>query len=361
MTRATVSPLTRLAVVGTVLVLAAWGLLLAAGRADSQPALPEVPAGELLASVVDAVEAEPTISGEVVASLELGLPDLPVEGLEAEGGLAALAGDRRLRVASSPDGFRVAELRDTSERAFVTDFATAWTWDSDSLQATRYEAGERRASAEVLPFGAQPGAPLSALPFTSDGLAALDDSTEVRVVRTAETAGRAVYRVILDPRTDDTLVDRVELDIDAVQRLPLRLAVFSRGAAEPAAEVAWTSVSFDPIDPATFTFTPPPGSSVTEGGHEAPELPAAPPSAGSRPAVLGEGWTSVVAVPTDGPLLAVPGAEAEAGAGPALPADLLPYSGPLLSAREVEVDGQTYLLVGAVPQASLEAAAAQLP
>jgi len=362
-------PASRLVAAAAVLVVALGGLLVAAGRADSQPALPEVPADELLASVVDAVRAEPTVSGELSASLDLGLPDLPVEGLEAEGGLAALAGDRRLRVASSPDGFRVADLRETAERVFVTDFATAWTWNSDTLEATRYSAGERQASAEILPFGAEPDAPLSALPFTSDGLAALDDSTEVRVVRTAETAGRAVYRLVLDPRTDETLVDRVELDVDAVQRLPLRLAVFSRGAAEPAAEVAWTSVSFDPIDPETFTFTPPPGATVTEGGHEPggpghgrgrPDSAVPPPLPGAgEPIVLGDGaWATVVAIPTDGPI-EVP--EGEATDGPALPADLLPYSGPLLSAREAEVDGQTYLLVGAVPQSSLEAAVAELP
>jgi len=372
-------PASRLVAAAAVMVVALGGLLLAAERADSQPALPEVPADELLASVVDAVRAEPTVSGELSASLDLGLPDLPVEGLETEGGLAALAGDRRLRVASSPDGFRVADLRETAERVFVTDFATAWTWNSDTLEATRYSAGERQASAEILPFGAEPDAPLSALPFTSDGLAALDDSTEVRVVRTAETAGRAVYRLVLDPRTDETLVDRVELDVDAVQRLPLRLAVFSRGAAEPAAEVAWTSVSFDPIDPATFTFTPPPGATVTEGGHEPggpgpghgsghgrghgrglPDSAVPPPSAGAgEPIVLGDGaWATVVAIPTDGPIEMPDG---EATDGPALPADLLPYSGPLLSAREAEVDGQTYLLVGAVPQSSLEAAVAELP
>jgi len=365
--------------VAAVLALVAGLVLAGAQVARSQSALPEVTAAELLASVAERGEDPLTISGDLDASVELGLPDVGgFEGLAGDQGegLAALTGDRRLRIARSPDGVRLAELGDSSERAFVTDGETAWTWDSSTLTATRYEvpAGARdRAESDPAARMADP------LALAEDALAAVDGSTDVTVSGTGRVAGRDTYQLVLTPRTDATLVGRVVLDIDGEERVPLRAAVYARGAEAPSIDAGFTSVSFAAIDPATFTFTPPPGTTVEEGDapadrdledvdrrelaeHARERAAQGRDAAEGRGRTIGEGWDRVVAFPVDVAALTDRAAE-EGGDAAGLAGQvqgLLPFSGPLFSAAQVEVDGESWLLVGAVPQAGLQAAAEQL-
>lgn len=334
------------ALVVSALAVIALGAL--SGRAAlSSPSLPPVAADDLAASVARALEAGPTVSGEVAATADLGLPALPDElGDGAGDALGALSGDRRLRVWRSPDGLRVAELRRTAERALVVGPTDAWTWDSETQEATHvgpYDAGERPRRDARDP-----------LEMARRALAALDDSTTVSVAANARVAGRDAYTLVLEPRTDATLVGRVEISVDAERRLPLRAAVYARGADTPAIEGAYTAVSFDPINPATFTFTPPPGATVVEHEHRAHDHR---PDAGSGdasfepPRTFGSGWATVVAMPVTVPADA---------SGPSAIRGLLPFSGPLLSARMVSVDGTDWLLAGAVPQAALAEVEPQL-
>lgn len=366
-------PRTAVAVLAALLLVAGV-LVLTAARADSQPPLPEIGAAELLVSVRDAAEDPPPVAADVTASLALGLPEVEFEGAEELSAGSELAGDKRLRVWRSDDGFRVAELRDSSERALITDGETLWTWDSTDLEVVR----------TLLPDGMDhertgPAQTADPLELARQALAAVDESTEVTVERTSRVAGRDAYRLVLEPRTDGTLVGRVELDIDAEERLPLRAAVYARGAAEPAVEAAYATVSFDEIDPATFAFVPPPGATVTERPLPAPPTDAEHEAFGQRyaeqlaqaedaaagppePVVVGEGWTTVVAVPTGGRLAEAgdTGAAGDAGGAAQQLTGLLPFSGPLFSVRTETVDGEEYLLVGAVPQEGLQAAAAEL-
>jgi hypothetical protein len=177
-------------------------------------------------------------------------------------------------------------------------------------------------------------------------LAALDPSTAVSVAAGARVAGRPAYVLRLVPRTRETLVGRVEVAVDAARRVPLRVAVYARGAAKPAVQAAFTRVRFGPVDPATFSFRPPPGATVRrpglpEGRGRAPEY---------LPRTFGTGWATVVALPLPGS--ATPGPELTA---------LLPFSGPLFSARLAARGEDRWLLYGAVPQAALVAAEAKLP
>ncbi|MBA3728527.1 MAG: hypothetical protein H0W94_04920 [Actinobacteria bacterium] len=75
--------------------------------------------------------------------------------------------------------------------------------------------------------------------------------------------------------------------------------------------------------------------------------------------LFGESWATVVALRLPSPELAE-GAGAEANAAYALLEQVLPFSGPLFSARLVESGGPEWLLYGAVPQATLAAVASEL-
>jgi hypothetical protein len=172
---------------------------------------------------------------------------------------------------------------------------------------------------------------------------------------TTWVAGRAAYTVALVPTSRDTLVGRIEVAIDAETRLPLRLRIFPRGSLDPAIEAGFTSVDLGPIDPAMFTFTPPPGATVKRVPANAGGIASEPPALGGVPAAgdmpevrtFGEGFGLVVAVRlTDVPKDLRP---------------LFPYAGPLGSADLVERGDHAWILAGAVAPEGLARVEPKLP
>src|SRR5680860_1363397 len=356
------------ALLTAVLVAALLGL--GAQAAVSAPRLPEVAADELIASVLRAADDPPPVSGELAATLGLGLPELP--GAAQDSPLADLLGESRLRVERSADGLRAALLGTASERLVVTDGDTLSTWDSQTLEVNRWklpdEGGTGDTGGTDSTGGTTPGHGPMAF---SDPLAlaiplveSLSEGADVAVDGTARVAGRSAYRLAVVPADPVTTLGRVELDVDADTRVPLRVALYARGAVAPSIELAWTQVSFAPVDPALFDFTPPPGSVVTEHAGPVPWSkdsgksglpgmlnpgPAAGPSGGDHGGeVIGAGYSAVAVLPLATELPS----EAQA---------LLPLDGPLLSARVASVRGEPALLLGLVPLSRLDEVAAELP
>jgi hypothetical protein len=261
----------------------------------------------------------------------------------------------------------VADLVTAGERDLYVSKRDVWAWDSTSY--TAYHLGPF-----PMPFGRAAGqrempvAPNTLVPdpnqLAARALEAIDSSTAVSVGHARRTAGRDAYVLVLQPRTSDTLVGRVEISVDAARRVPLGVDVFPRNSARAAVSVDFTSVSFGPIKPSTFNFTPPAGARVvrppldTLGGRTtATTGPAIP--AGVKPEnlvrVFGKGWAEVLAVrlPASSQL-------AKATRGSAL-TSLLPFSGPLFSVRLVDRGDHSWLVAGLVPQAALVKVQAKLP
>lgn len=332
-----------------LLVVLGLGAGVAVARASSPPDLPPITAERLLASMLRAAGSPPPVSGEVAATIDLGIPRI-AEGpaAHAASGIDALWGDHRLRVWRSSDGFRIADLRPTSERALIVDRRqrVAWTWDSKGLTAHRFGPWP------VLDMHDHdhPSTMLDPMSLARRLLDAVDPSTEVRLAEPRTVAGRDAYVLVAEPRTTGTLIGRVEVAVDADRRLPLSVAVFARGRADAPLSAEYTRVSFEPIDPGTFAFDPPEGAKVTE--HAPPVRRNDPPEGFPPPArVFGKGWTSVLAVRMP--------PEAVREMDPRL-SSLLPFSGPLFSARIATTPSGTWFLVGMVPQSGLAAAEAEL-
>lgn len=366
--------MTRTRPTALLLTAAAVAVILVAGAtaAISAPSLPAVTPEELVASVLGAERPE-AVSGELTATLGLGLPALPVEA--EEGGLADLLRPMRLRLERSPDGLRAALLRDRSERLLVTDGRTLSTWDSRTFTVTQHELPRGSAPDGAKAHGDWSDVDPAVLAQRLVGLLARHGT--VTVDGTARVAGRAAYQLALVPDDAQTTVGRVEVDVDEETRTALRVAVHARGATAPSLEVAWTRVSFDPVDPALFAFTPPPGAEIVdpgqERGHDASRsgephadeavagllgalaaLPGGP--------LVGSGFSTVAVLPLPGAAAgaAAPGDEGT-GDGPDVAglAALLPLDGPLLSARVADLGGTPVVLLGFVPLSHLDAVAAE--
>lgn len=337
-----------------------------AGASDASDDLPPRTAAELLVAVTEAdVDG---LSGTVVSTSKLGLPELP----GGETGSAAslpglLAGSTTARLwKAGDDRARVAVDASFAEFDVVRDGRDVWTYDSASSDVTHLvlpEAGPAQEQPEAPGTAASPQDAAEAL------LSLLEPTTEVTVGRNAMVADRAAYELVLRPKDDGTLIDTIRIAVDGETSLPLRVRVLSAAQVEPAVEIGFTSVSFEVPDASVFAFVPPPGSTVTErtlpelGDHstrDEPELGsgaqpdvARPDLSGlARPEVVGEGWSSIVVLS---------GVEVPEEAAAVLDALTTPVEGGrvLTSALlTVLVTDDGRVLAGAVPAESLVEAAA---
>lgn len=258
---------------------------------SDEPDLPPRTAAELLADL-HAVQIG-GVSGTVVQTADLGLP-LPATDHSGDADLSGLwSGSNTLRVwYDGPERARVALLGTLSQSDIIRNGQDLWIWNSSKQQASH----------RVLPegFAAEPGTPpihptMSPQEAADAALAAIDETTEVRVDEPVRIAGRDAYQLVISPRDETSLVDSVWLAIDAEHGLPLRVQVFG-APAEPAFEMWFTQISFTRPDPGQFRFNPPPGTEVTDQDL----LPSLPFDLGrgeagvAPPTVVGEGWTSVL-------------------------------------------------------------------
>ncbi|MBC7374050.1 MAG: hypothetical protein H7323_08685 [Frankiales bacterium] len=341
----------RWAVPAVAAVLVSGATVLPSALASSGPAdLTPRSAAQLL---VDLADARPmALSGTVVQTSRLGLPELPGAG-RTTGPSSLATGSHTLRVwADGRDRQRVALLGSLAEYDVVRDGRDVWTYSSGKNEAVHYTVPVH--DAEPAPVATElPSTPAAA---AQAALAAIDPTTSVGVEPAVTVAGRSARQLVLTPKTPGTLVGSVRLAVDAETSAPLRVQVFSTSNPRvPALEVGFTDVSFDRPDASVFAFRAPPGATVTE--KTAPQPSADRPKgklapAGAGQTVVGTGWSSI---------LILPGVGAAAADQRAMLNQLTTRvpEGRLLTTALVSVlltnDGR--LLVGAVTPAALRAAA----
>ncbi|MFI5912773.1 outer membrane lipoprotein carrier protein LolA [Dactylosporangium sp. NPDC051541] len=267
----------------------------------AEPDLPPRTAAQLL---VDLQTAQlDGLSGTVVERADLGLPAIPLLTGDQSAKLTSLAsGKHTLRVwYSGPDKARVSLLGTQGQSDIIHNGNDTWLWDSQAKEAQHFAgapggAGDKGAvpSPTDIPTSPQEAADLA--------LKALDPTTQVSTGTSAKIAGRNAYELVLRPKDTASLVGEVRLAIDAQEKLPLRVQVLPRGSANPAFEVAFTSVNFTRPDDAEFKFNPPADTKVTEVNPDAKDAEQAKNKLDEnganadkpKSAVIGTGWTSVV-------------------------------------------------------------------
>lgn len=281
---------------------------LAAAATPTGTALPDITAQQLLVNIAGA--ADTPVSGTVAETVDLGLPDL--SGLESAAGsrthsgsgtsaiLGMLTGTHTMRVwADGPNKQRVAVLSSLAETDVIHDGQDLWTWDSSDDSVTHRTLPAVSGGAHQ-PDAAMPTAPV--MPTTpaaaaKAALALIGPSTSVAVRSDATAAGRAAYQLTLTPKGSGSLVSAVRIDVDGATFVPLSVEVDSAATGAPAIQVGFTSVSFGAIDPAQFSFTPPPGATVkTADGYDAGSGSGLLASLRDHRdvQVVGSGWTSVL-------------------------------------------------------------------
>ena len=285
-----------------VAVVVGGGAAVGTLAATAEPSLPPRTAQQLLVDLQTArLEG---VSGTVVQSADLGLPNLPnlSGGGSGSADIASLLTDTNtLRVwYSGPDKARVALMGTLGETDIIRNGTDAWLWSSKTNTATHRKISDADTRAHDLS-----NLPLTPQEAADRALAAVDPSTEVTVGRSATIAGRDAYELVLAPRDKTSLVGQVRIAIDATEHVPLRLEVYPKGSDETAFQIAFTQIDFSRPDDAQFRFNPPPGAKVEEDTKPAPgtrekaqKAPKSPEDAGLT--TDGTGWTTVVMAKGDG-------------------------------------------------------------
>jgi outer membrane lipoprotein-sorting protein len=267
--------------------------------ASADPALPARSAAQLLVDLQTAkVDG---LSGTVVESADLGLPDL--SGLTGGGSGTDISklvtGSNTARVWYAGDTkVRLALLGTLGETDVIRNGTDVWMWNSRENSATHVQIP---ADAKT-PHAAPTGLPSTPQEAADQALAAIDPTTSVTTTGSAKVAGRNAYELVLAPKDTASLIGQVRLAIDAEHHIPLRVDVYAKNATTPAVRVAFQQISFTVPDAQQFAFNPPPGTKVTESSGQqitaehkaAAEAHKAEVASGAGPKVIGSGWTSVV-------------------------------------------------------------------
>ena len=260
--------------------------------------------------LVDLQKVRPTpLSGTVVQTMDLGLPDLSAGALSGGSGAAGtlnpvslLSGSHSWRVwFADPTHARLALVDGTNEYDVVRNGSDIWQWSSADASVAHAQVPAHAEGRGDAPSPAAPGTGAAGIPDLSNpdavatwALSQLDPTTSVTSTRTDRVAGHSAYGLVLTPRTPGTRIGSVHLSLDADTSLPLAATVFPRGSTRPAVDVRFTTLTLARPAPSVFEFRPPPGARVTTEARDGGPAPSTDRTPVARPHVVGTGWSSVV-------------------------------------------------------------------
>jgi outer membrane lipoprotein-sorting protein len=287
---------------GVVAAVAGIGIASAITVAQAAPALPPRTPAQLLAAVAGDQSAVPPLTGTVVETATLGIPQLP--GSENPNTITSLlAGSHTLKIwYAGPRQLRLAAPVQMGETDLIRNGTTAWLWQSDKNSATKYLLPARPGEHARVP--AVPKVPLTPQQAAQQALKLAGHSTRVTTEANVTVAGQAAYQLVLAPKASSSQIARITIALDSQHlSVPLRVQVFAKGTASPVFQVGYTSISFVTPAVSNFNFTPPPGAKVhtervslpTDSSGYAPGQ--APQGVATGMQVIGKDWTSVAVLP----------------------------------------------------------------
>jgi outer membrane lipoprotein-sorting protein len=281
-----------------VVIVAVIGLMafvptISAGAAT--PTLPVLSAEAVLAKAQAAKTSDlPGLSGTIQLSTNLGIPSLSefsgaVAGSGGFNPVDLLSGAHSASFWLSKAGFKATYSdSSTTEDDVITNGKDLWTWQSQGTKVTHTVLSGDHASTSKTPSSPKVSSPEASSPVqTPDQVAqklldSIDPSTAVSVQSPVYVANhRAAYQLVLTPKAAPTsTVDHVTVAVDATTGLPLRVQIFARGQKAVALDFGFSKLNIRAQNPKLFTFTPPPGATVTTTGSakSATSSPATPPT-----------------------------------------------------------------------------------
>jgi outer membrane lipoprotein-sorting protein len=262
--------------------------------AQAAPDLAARTPAQLLASLSSDAKVPP-LTGTVVETASLGLPQLPQTGNQSSP-TSLLTGSHTMKVYyQDATHYRLAVPQPQSETDVIADGSTVWLWQSSADSVTEFtvQAGQAGQAEKKLPTTA-----LTPQQAADQALAAVGKTTVVSVQANVMVAGVPSYQLVLAPKDSRSLVGRVVIAVDGKYGVPLRVQLFAKGASSPAFQVGFTDLQFVAPSAANFSFTPPSGASVDKvnlGDGKSAGGTARPDTSGVGS--FGKSWLTVVSFP----------------------------------------------------------------
>jgi outer membrane lipoprotein-sorting protein len=261
--------------------------------ADAAPALPAKTPAQLLSDVA-ATHKMPPLTGTVVETTSLGLPQLPQTGNPTSLS-SLLTGSHTVKVYwQDAKHFRLAVPQSLSESDVIRNGSTAWLWQSNKNEVTKFTVPADNSNKMPTPTTA----PLTPQQAANQVLQQVGKTTAVSVQSNVDVAGEAAYQLVLAPKDARSTIGSVRIAIDGKTGVPLRLQVFAKGGTTPAFQVGYTSISYTAPNPANFTFTPPRGATVTTPGAKNANGTKSPSSDMAGAGTYGSDWLTVAELPS---------------------------------------------------------------
>ena len=231
-----------------------------AGAGQSDP-LPDITAPDLLAKMAQADGRHRRQRRHRVAQRPLRRPSA-ASGMAHLPAQSPLTSDGSGRIWVSDAGARVESQGSGGDQVVVVNKAERTAWVYDYAQNT---------VKKVVVTGTAPAETASPAPsatmLTPETitlyLQQVARFATVEVAGQTKVAGRDAYQLRMTPVATDTALGYVQAAVDGETMLPLQLEVYAKGGTAPVLKFGFTTVSYDSIDPSTFTFTPPAGAKVT--------------------------------------------------------------------------------------------------
>jgi outer membrane lipoprotein-sorting protein len=287
----------RWAVPGTaVAVTAITVAALQIPAAQASPDLPNKTPAQLLASISTDAKVPP-MTGTVVETASLGLPQLPQTAGNPTSMTSLLTGSHTMKVYyQDSKHYRLAIPQPSSETDIIANGSTVWLWQSASDSVTEFTGADQASAKKAVPQVTQ--TPLTPQQAADQVVAKVGATTLVSVQANVMVAGEPSYQLVLAPKDSRSLVGKVVIAVDGKYGVPLRVQLYAKGAASPAFQVGYTALQWVAPAPANFSFTPPKGASVDvvkDQGKSASGSKSASSPAGFGS--YGKSWLTVVAFP----------------------------------------------------------------
>ena len=160
------------------------------------------------------------------------------------------------------------------------------TWND--TKATIYDASSNTAYTFDLPAQAQTSTTTTDQPPSLDEitnfLTGLAQHWNVSGAEPSNVAGQEAYTATISPSHDGGLLGSAQLAWDAVNGVPLRVAIYAQGASSPALSLDVTDISFGDVSNSDVQVAPPAGTKIVDLSTQAQGSAS---GSGQSPAITG--------------------------------------------------------------------------
>ncbi len=250
-----------LAAVVAIAAAASIGSIAAFG--SSAPTPPPKPLDQAIKDALNAPEPA-GVTARVKFTNNL-FPSGALSGMSGAGGSALTSGGSgRLWWSPADKRGRIELQSDAGDAQILWDSTHVTVWDSSSN--TVYDLSIPAHQGADSGSGRDQGPTLAGI---DTFLANLTKQADISAANPVSIAGEPAYRVTISPAHSAGLIGSGELAWDAVQGVPLEIAIRAQGQSTPALALTVTDVSFRPVSSSDLAVSPPADAKKVELGGQA--------------------------------------------------------------------------------------------